>query len=288
MSVILTESTLDLPREILSAHPCISVMPMDFTFGDERVYDIAGETDNHLYYDRIRAGETAHTSQFNMEYLKNAFRKHLDAGEDILYLGFDSALSGTCSNAFCVANELREEYPDRKIACVDCMLPCMAQGTVVLETAKRLEATGEDVNALAAFAEEFRTKCHAWFTVEDLIYLKRGGRISAAAAAMGNMLNIKPILRVDAEGRLIPTIKERGRKRALKTLVDNMMKLSPDTNYPIMIGHADSLEDAQTVAAMVKEKTGVEPFAVDYIGLTIGSHAGPGTIALFFVGSVRE
>ena len=286
-TIIMTESTCDLPREYIDAHPCLEVVPMVFQFGAEEQLDIAGQTDNHLNYERLRAGEVATTSQLNSDYLYGQMKKHLQNGDDVLYLAFSSGLSGTCSNGMLAANELRGEFPERKLTVVDTLCPSLMEGMLAIMTAERLERTGEDVDALAAWVETIKPRLNAWFTVDDLKFLKRGGRISAASAAIGTMLSIKPVLHVDDEGHLIAMSKERGRKRALKALVDRMEAQQVDKDTPIYIGHGDCPEDAQAVAAMIKERFGREVTLINYIGMVIGAHSGPGTVALFFVGKNR-
>ena len=286
-TIIMTESTCDLPREYIDAHPCLEVVPMVFQFGAEEQLDIAGQTDNHLNYERLRAGEVATTSQLNSDYLYGQMKKHLQNGDDVLYLAFSSGLSGTCSNGMLAANELRGEFPERKLTVVDTLCPSLMEGMLAIMTAERLERTGEDVDALAAWVETIKPRLNAWFTVDDLKFLKRGGRISAASAAIGTMLSIKPVLHVDDEGHLIAMSKERGRKRALKALVDRMEAQQFDKDTSIYIGHGDCPEDAQAVAAMIKERFGREVTLINYIGMVIGAHSGPGTVALFFVGKNR-
>lgn len=286
-TIIMTESTCDLSREYIDAHPCLEVVPMVFQFGAEEHLDIAGQTDNHRNYERLRAGEVATTSQLNSDYLYGQMKKHLQNGDDVLYLAFSSGLSGTCSNGMLAANELRGEFPGRKLTVVDTLCPSLMEGMLAIMTAERLERTGEDVDALAAWVETIKPRLNAWFTVDDLKFLKRGGRISAATAVIGTMLSIKPVLHVDDEGHLIAMSKERGRKRALKALVDRMETQQFAQDTPIYIGHGDCLEDAQAVAAMIKERFGREVTLINYIGMVIGAHSGPGTVALFFVGKDR-
>ncbi len=287
-TIIVTESTCDLPREYIDAHKCLDVIPMVFQFGEQEQLDVAGEVDNHANYERLRAGAVATTSQLNVDLLYNRFKTHLQRGDDVLYLAFSSGLSGTCSNGVLAADELRREFPERRIAVVDTLLASLSEGMMVARTVERLERTGEDVDTLARWAETERPHMNAWFTVDDLKYLKRGGRISATTAALGTMLSIKPVLHVDDEGHLVPMGKERGRKRSLKALVDHMAELCDDPiASPIYIGHGDCAEDARLVADMVEERFGVRPDIINYIGLVIGAHSGPGTLALFFVGRNR-
>lgn len=285
---IVTESTCDLPREYIDAHQCLDVIPMVFQFDAEEQLDVAGVVDNHANYERLRAGAVATTSQLNVDALYNRFKKHLQNGDDVVYIAFSSGLSGTCSNGALAAADLRAEFPERSIEVVDSLLASLSEGMLVTRTIERLERTGESAVELARWAEAERPRMNAWFTVDDLKYLKRGGRISATSAALGTMLSIKPVLHVDDEGHLVPVGKERGRKRSLKALVDHMAELCDDpANSPIYIGHGDCPDDARLVADMVRERFGVSPGIINHIGLVIGSHSGPGTLALFFVGKNR-
>ncbi len=285
---IVTESTCDLPREYIGAHPCLDVIPMVFQFGQEEHLEIAGETDEHANYDRLRAGDVATTSQLNTAYLHDHMKKHLENGDDVLYLAFSSGLSGTCSNGMLAGNDLKEEFPDRRIAVVDTLAPSMMEGMLAIKAAERLEQTGEDVYALAEYIKSLIPHMNAWFTVDDLKFLKRGGRISAATAALGTMLSIKPVLQVDDEGHLIAKGKERGRKRAMKALVERFVNQCDDPgSTPIYIGHGDCLDEARQLDDMLFEAAGVRAHIIGYIGMVIGSHSGPGTLALFFMGRNR-
>lgn len=288
-TIIVTESTCDLPREYIEAHACLEVIPMIFQFGTEEHKEIAGVTDEHANYERLRAGDVATTSQLNSAYLYGHLKKHLEKGDDVLYLAFSSGLSGTCSNGMLAANDLRAEFPDRKLAVVDTLAPSMMEGMIAIKTAERLEQTGDDVDALAKWVQsDIIPYANAWFTVDDLKFLKRGGRISAATAALGTMLSIKPVLHVDNEGHLIAMSKERGRKRSIKALLDKFIEQCPDPkSTPVYIGHGDCADEARQLADMIYEHTGVKPEIIDYIGMIIGAHSGPGTVALFFIGKDR-
>ena len=284
-TIIVTESTCDLPREYIDAHACLEVIPMVFQFGTEEHLEIAGETDEHANYERLRAGDVATTSQLNSAYLYGYFRKHLEKGDDVLYLAFSSGLSGTCSNGMLAANDLRDEFPERKLVVVDTLAPSLMEGMIAIMTAERLEKTGDDVEALAKWVQsDVIPYANAWFTVDDLKFLKRGGRISAATAALGTMLSIKPVLHVDDEGHLPPRVKVQGRKRALKTLVDKMAEEARQPiTAPVMIAHGDVPDEANLVAKMVKEHLGVEVSTINAISPIIGCQSGPGTVALFCI-----
>ena len=288
-TIIVTESTCDLPREYIDAHACLEVIPMVFQFGTEEHLEIAGETDEHANYERLRAGDVATTSQLNSAYLYGYFRKHLEKGDDVLYLAFSSGLSGTCSNGMLAANDLRDEFPERKLVVVDTLAPSLMEGMIAIMTAERLEKTGDDVEALAKWVQsDVIPYANAWFTVDDLKFLKRGGRISAATAALGTMLSIKPVLHVDDEGHLIAMEKVRGRKQSLSALVDHMEKDATDPGaQTVFISHGDCLEDAQIVPDDIKKRFGTKDFYINFVGPVIGSHSGPGTVALFFIASGR-
>jgi DegV family protein with EDD domain len=211
----------------------------------------------------------------------------LQAGKDVLVLAFSSGLSTTYNSAVIAAEDLKERYPDRKVYVVDTLCASMGQGLLVYLTAQQ-KADGKTIEEARDFAEESKRRLCHWFTVDDLNHLKRGGRISAATALVGTMLSIKPVLHVDDEGHLISMGKARGRQASLKALVDKMEETAIDPgSQTVFISHGDCLRDAETVAAMVKERFGVQNVVISYVGPVIGSHSGPGTMALFFLGRQR-
>lgn len=213
--------------------------------------------------------------------------KLLGEGKDVLYIGFSTGLSTTYNSGESAARELREKYPDRKIYTVDTLAASLGQGMITYYAAKKKEA-GATIEEVRDFVESEKLHMCHWFTVDDLNYLKRGGRISAATAAIGTMLSIKPVMHMDNEGHLVAVGKARGRKAALKALADSMEStMLPGRNETIFISHGDSLEDAEYLANLVRERTGVQDIVINYVGPVIGAHAGPGTIALFFWGSER-
>lgn len=221
------------------------------------------------------------------------YQAHLEpilaAGKDVLVLAFSSGLSTTCNSARIAAQELSEAYPERKILVVDTLCASLGQGLLVWYAA-RMRQSGKSIEEVRDWAEANKLHLCHWFTVDDLHFLKRGGRVSAATAVVGTMLQIKPVLHVDNEGHLINMAKARGRKAALKALVDHMEQTAIDpAGQTVFISHGDCLEDAQFVAQEVSQRFGIplERIVLNEIGPVIGAHAGPGTVALFFLGKER-
>ena len=238
-------------------------------------------------FDGLRAGETASTSAVNPEGWATVIEPVLQAGDDALVLVFSSGLSTTYQSAVIAANELMEKYPERTVNVVDTLCASLGQGLFVWYACKKRDE-GMTLAQLTAWCEDNRLKLCHWFTVDDLMYLKRGGRVSAATALLGTMLQIKPVLHVDNEGHLINVSKARGRKASIDALVKKMGETAlPGQNDTVFICHGDCKEDADYLAAQVKEKYGVKDVFIYYVGAVIGSHSGPGTLALFFLGDHR-
>ena len=238
-------------------------------------------------YDGLRNGESASTSAANPENWATVIEPVLAAGEDALVMAFSSGLSTTYQSAMIAADELQEKYPDRKIRVVDTLCASLGQGLFVWYACKKRDA-GFDLDALADWCEAHKQNICHWFTVDDLMYLKRGGRVSAATALVGTMLQIKPILHVDEEGHLVSVAKARGRKASIEALAKKLGELGlPGENDTVFISHGDCREDVRYLEQLLKEKYGVKEILVDYVGAVIGSHSGPGTIAFFFLGQHR-
>ena len=238
-------------------------------------------------YDGLRAGETATTSAINPEGWKDAICPALEAGEDVLVIAFSSGLSTTYQSAVIAADELQEDFPQRKILVVDSLCASLGQGLLVWHAAKKRDE-GLSLEELAAWVENIRPNLAHWFTVDSLVYLKRGGRVSAATALVGTMLNIKPILHVDDEGHLTSVTTVRGRKASIKALADKLGEtILPEEKGTAYICHGDCLEDAQYLSDLIREKYGVREVYIGYTGAVIGSHSGPGTLALFYLGEHR-
>ena len=285
--VIVTDNTADLPYSYYKEHG------MEYTYltytMDGQSYGKNQELEFSDFYARMRNGSMPTTSQVNAEEAKEVFCPILEQGKDILYLAFSSGLSGTYNSVRLAAEELQEEYPERKIVVIDTLSASLGEGLLV-DKAVELKEQGLSLEENAAWLEEHKMNlCHV-FTVDDLFHLHRGGRVSKVAAVVGTMINLKPVLHVDNEGHLIPLKNVRGRKKSLSGLVSLMEEQIgewKDKNTKIFISHGDCREDAEYVAKLVKEKFGYETFLINYVGATIGAHSGPGTIALFFWGDHR-
>lgn len=288
MSYVITTDTLsDLPESYFAEH---GIMRLSLKYLlDGQTYDLSNSLSGEEFYARMRAGSTPTTSQFNPDDVVAGFEPILREQKDILHISFSSGLSGSYNSARLGAEELREKYPERKIVVVDSLCASMGQG-LLLYKAVQLKESGMEMDELTQWLENNKMNVVHLFTVEDLIYLHRGGRLSKLSAVLGTTLNLKPVLHVDDEGHLVAFVKVRGRKKALTTLVDSMEKKMGswhDKNDIVMISHGDCLEEAQYVADQIKAHFGIESFLLNPIGPVIGSHAGPGTIALFFMGDER-
>lgn len=282
---IITDSGCDLPAEMLEKLD-LKMVSLNLHFRGETLGDSVSD-DIKAFYDAMRDGETATTSAINPQGWEEAMRDSLNAGTDVLVIAFSSGLSTTYQSAMIAADELREEYPERKILVVDSLCASLGQGLLCRYAAKKRDE-GLSLEELAAWLEVHKLNLCHWFTVDDLVYLKRGGRISAATALVGTLLNIKPVLHVDNEGHLVSVSKTRGRKASIQAMADKMAQTAlPGENDFISICHGDCREDAQLLAQILKEKMGVKEVFIGYTGAVIGSHSGPGTLALFFLGSER-
>lgn len=284
---ITTDNTADLPYSYYREH---DIEYMYLTYQLEGInYGKNNELNCKEFYDKMRNGSMPTTSQVNSEEAKEVLRPFLEEGFDILHLAFSSGLSGSYNSVRLAAEELQEEFPERKIVVVDSLCASLGEGLFV-DKAVELKEEGKTLEENATWLEEHRKNfCHV-FTVDDLFHLHRGGRVSKAAAVVGTMINLKPLLHVDNEGHLIPIGKVRGRKKSLAGLVALMEERVgswKDKNAKIFISHGDCQEDAEYVAKLVKEKFGYETFLINTIGATIGTHSGPGTVALFFMGDYR-
>jgi len=282
---ILTDSTCDFPNEYYEKLS-LKVVPLTVTFRGEQRKDTNDES-LHAMYDGLRAGEAAVTSAVNPQEWSAAMEPFLAEGKDLLVLAFSSGLSTTYQSAEIAAQELREQYPDRKIYVVDTLAASLGEGLLAWYACQKRDE-GMDLDSLYRWVEENKLHLCHWFTVDDLMYLKRGGRVSAATALVGTMLQIKPVLHVDNAGHLINKAKTRGRKAALEALAQKMLQSGEGyDNSFAAISHGDCLEDAEYLAKLLKERCGVKEVLISYVGAVIGSHAGPGTVALFFMGDQR-
>ncbi len=286
--VIMTDSCCDLTQEMADQLGLV-VLPLtvETPKGDFKNYLDWREIDAKTFYDNLRAGDTCKTSAVNTGTFREAMEAILKEGKDVIYLAFSSGLSGTYNAGMIAVNELTDEYPERKIYAVDTLCASLGQGLLVYLAAQK-KNEGATIDELRDYVENTKMSVAHWFTVDDLMHLKRGGRVSGATAVIGTMLKIKPVLHVDDEGHLINMEKARGRKSALNALVDKMaMTAIEPSKQVVFISHGDCEADAQFVAGKVKEKLGVETVHINNIGPVIGAHAGPGTIALFWLATQR-
>ena len=286
--VLITDSSADLSQEMVQELG-VTVLPLSFTIQGKtyRNYPDNREMDLPLFYDMLRAGELATTSAVNVAEYTQAVEPILQEKKDVLILAFSSGLSSTYQASVLAAEELREKYPDRKIYTVDTLCASLGQGLLVY-LAVQEQRKGRSIEEVRDWAEAAKLHlCHQ-FTVDDLHFLKRGGRISATTAVVGSMLQIKPVLHVDNEGRLINIGKARGRQASLKALVDKMEKtVTEEGKKTVFISHGDCRKDAVAVADMVRERFGTQDIRINYVGPVIGAHSGPGTLALFYLGTER-
>ncbi len=285
---IMTDSCCDLTAELAGALE-LTVLPLSFCIGGGTYHNwLDGrDMDFDTFYARLRSGEMSTTSAVNVGEFAAGMRKILESGRDILCIAFSSGLSTTYQSACIAAQDLCAEFPEAKICVVDSLAASQGQGLLVYLCAME-KRRGRTLEEVRDFALETRLHVCHWFTVDDLNHLKRGGRISAATALFGTMLSIKPVMHVDDEGRLIPISKTRGRKASILALVDHMEKTATDPgSQTIFITHGGCAEDAQFLAQEVARRFGVTDIHINYVGPVIGSHSGPGTLALFFLGVHR-
>lgn len=284
--VIITDSACDIKPELLKEWGVLHES-LTFRFNDSETEYKDGSIDIKEFYDKMRAGGVAKTAAVNVETFSRNFEEHLKNGVDVLYLGFSSGLSTTYNSGRIAAEQLKEKYPDRKIITVDTLAASAGYGLLVYLAVQKKNG-GATIEEVAAFAEETKLSICHWFTVDDLVYLKRGGRVSATTAFVGNALGIKPVMHVDNEGHLINITKVRGRKTAIAALADKYAELAVDPeNGTVFISHGDCLKDVQELENILKERHNASVDVITDVGAVIGSHSGPGTLALFFVGNVR-
>lgn len=282
---IVTDTCCDFPMQYYT-DLSLTVVPLAVNYKGQTVNTY---TESWLkdMYNGLRAGEKASTSAVNPDGWAKVMEPALQNGEDVLVLAFSSGLSTTYQSAVIAANELQEQYPERTIKVADTLCASMGQGLLVWYACKKRDE-GQSLEQVYQWVEDHKLNLCHWFTVDDLMYLKRGGRVSAATALLGTMLQIKPVLHVDNEGHLINVSKARGRKASLDALVKKLGQTGLDgENETVFISHGDCIEDANYVADKVKELYGVKKVIISYVGAVIGSHSGPGTVALFYLGTER-
>lgn len=285
---IFTDVTADFSASMLNGLPSIEMIPMEVVVGDDRyVYGPCGNLSVKQFYAMQREGMFATTSQINPDVYKIAFEAALKSGYDVLYLGFSSGMSGTLNAANLCMAALREEYPQRKLICIDTLCASVGESFLVREAARK-QYEGMTMEQLATWVEQERLKVCHWFTVDVFDHLKHGGRVSAAAAAVGGVLQIKPLLHVDAMGKLAVMKRPRGRRRAIQEQIA-LMKVGwePSLSPLVVIGHGDDIEAAETLKAAVENEFPQANIHIAEIGPIIGAHTGPGMLALIYWGSNR-
>lgn len=286
--VIITDSSCDLPAKMVEELG-LHVVPLAFIMEDKTYWNYPDHRDMSPkeFYEKIAAGSMATTNAVNVGQATEAIEPFLKEGKDVLVLGFSSGLSTTYNSFKIAADELAEQYPERKVYAVDTLCAALGQGMLVYQAAL-LKKEGKTIDEVRDWAEENKLHLAHWFTVNDLFHLKRGGRVSAATAVVGTMLQIKPVLHVDNEGHLISMSKARGRKASLMALVDKVGEDAIDpASQTMFICHSACLEDAQLVADEIKKRYGTKEIIIDTIGPVIGAHTGTGCVALFYMGTKR-
>ena len=285
---IMTDSSCDLPAA-LAEEMELTVLPLYVDVDGQKYINYLDEREIAFseIYAKLRTKCPAKTSAVNVNDFTEPMEQLLQAGTDILYIGFSSGLSGTYSAGVMAAKELSERYPERKIYTVDSLCASMGQGLLVY-LAWQEKQKGKSIEEVRDYTEETKLHLCHWFTIDDLMCLKRGGRISGATAVVGSMLSIKPIMHVDNEGHLIKVGTARGRKASIKALADEAAKRGIDLDQQtVFISHGDCLDEANLLADIMRTRFNVKDVVISYVGPVIGAHSGPGTIALFFLGTER-
>ena len=283
--LIITDSSCDLSSDF-AKDLGVKVIGLEFIVeGEDSKQN--GAIDEKQFYEILRSGKMITTSAIAMDRFMSEVEPALKEGKDVLYLGFSSGLSSTYSAGFIGAQELSEKYPERKIYTVDTLAASMGQGLLVWY-AVNMKKEGKSIEEVRDFVENNKLNLAHWFTVNDLFFLKRGGRISAATALVGTMLNIKPVLHVDDAGKLVSVSKARGRKNAIDALFEKAKETATDAaGQTMFISHGDCIEDAEYLAEKLKSELSVKDVIINYVGPVIGAHSGPGTLALFYIGTNR-
>ncbi|MBQ6702817.1 MAG: DegV family protein [Clostridia bacterium] len=284
--IILTDSACDIKPEILEKWG-VGFESLTLRFeGDEKEYSNFEITAKD-FYDRMRKGGAAKTAAVNVERFVQLFENYLKEGKDVLYVGFSSGLSTTYNSARLAGIQLAEKYPENKIITVDSLSASAGFGLLLYLTVKK-KNEGATIEEAAKFVEDTRLHLCHWFTVDDLVYLKRGGRISPTVAFVGNMLGIKPVLHMDNEGHLVNVSKVRGRRTSVEALAQKFDELALDKNGgTLFISQGDCMSDAEYLASIIKNKHGIDVEIITDVGPVIGAHTGPGVLAFFFVGKER-
>ncbi len=285
---IVTDTSCDMPAAVAEKMG-ITAVPLKVVLAGKS-FDCSLSKLNigaESFYDVLRRGTVVKTASPSIDDYMRYFRKQLERGKDVLYIGFSTALSGAFNVSLIAAAELEEEYPERKIICVDSLCGSMGLSMLIYHCAARRDE-GATIEEVRDYAESIKHNICHWFTPSDLNFLKRGGRISAAAAAVGSVMNIKPVLKTDTDGKLKVVYKARGRRLAIAKLVEQMNEhYYPDGNDTVFITHADCQEDAELLARSITKNYGISNVMISEIGPALGAHCGPDTLALFYLGDGR-
>lgn len=282
---LFSDSTTDLPSKFFKDND-VEVVFLTYMIDGVQNVDELEEEAKRLFYHKMRNGSRPVTSQINVDQLIDRWTPIMEEGADLVYVAFSSGLSGTYNSAVIASQALMERYPERRIYVIDSLCASVGEGLFLMKTVE-MRDSGLTAPELAKWVEENKLFMHHWFTVDNLEYLRRGGRVSAAAAFVGTLLNIKPMLHMNAEGKLIPLERVKGRKKSINWLFDKFMQYASDKTQLVGISHGDCLDDAKTLEAMIRGAAPVKDVIISSVGTVIGSHSGPGTLALFFFGPER-
>ena len=286
--IISTSTTADLTEEYLASHD-VSIIPLSYIIDDVE-YPKPDGTQHKIeeIYKMLREGVVIKTSMINAAAYEEYFRAFLNEGKDVIHVELSGGISGSAANAMVTAEKLRKEFPERKIIVIDSL--CASRGLgLLVDYMLKLRDKGATIEEVADFAENNKLKLIHWFTVDDLDFLRRGGRVGSVTAFLGGMLKIKPVMNVNNAGKLIPLFKARGRKKSIIAMVDEMKKdiVNPD-GQTVFICHGDCIEDAEFAKKLIMEAfPGITDVQIGYTGSVIGSHSGPGTLAIFYMGKGR-
>lgn len=286
-TIIVTDSNCDLPEEFLKRNN-IPVIPFHFNLNGKDYEDNFGKSIGYKeFYDELRRGGMSTTSQISPYTYEEYFRKYVNEGFSVIYIGFSSALSESYKHSVLARENVLQDIPDADITVIDSKAASVGQG-LLIQKAIDMQKAGKTNEEIITWIESNKMRVNHWFTVDSLDYLKRGGRLSATSAALGTMLNVKPLLIVDKDGKLTPVKKIRGRKKAISELFDEFKNAGTNINdETVYISHADCVEDAQYLKAMINKELKVKEVAINYLGPIIGTHTGPGLLCIVFMGRER-
>lgn len=286
-TIIMTDSSSDLPLSFVEENK-IPFVHLTYHLKGQDYQDNFGKSmDYREFYNAVRGGEMPSTSQVNVQTYVEEFSRHAEDGNPLIYIGFSSGLSGSLQSALVARNMILEQYKDADITVIDSKSASLGQGLLVYYAFEMLKK-GCTKEEIVSWVEENKLKVNHLFTVDSLDHLKRGGRISGTAAMVGTILNIKPILHVNNDGKLEPVTKVQGRRKSIKTLADMLgERIVNPAEQVIAISHGDCLDDALYLQSLLTKNYQLDKFIINHVGPVIGSHSGPGTLALFFLGAHR-